>query len=129
MREITIYEAEDGTQFELEEECRAYELKMEYGEPDFILLDKNKEKLNIWDERTYEDFFYAYIPTQKDFEAFDELSKTLLGICVDGIDGAGIFAWSDDDSCFLDLKHQLESAQEELDSAKEALRRVLENEN
>lgn len=68
MREVTIYIANDGKQFNDEYECRLYEINLLKDGADFVMLDHNEEKtddpqdcyfINIRNQKAL-DYFTAY---------------------------------------------------------------------
>lgn len=76
MEEITIYRAEDGTDFDDEYECMEYEWKTNIGDnPEFRLLDGDYQELCPQIPMAYEKAEFVFIPNlraaKKCYDAWD----------------------------------------------------------
>lgn len=82
MREVSYWEADDGTRFEYEDECREYEWKQRIEEVKnrFSLLDIGKDKLDPCDTTIYDEVYFIYVPNRSS-------AKVLYDIWDDDITG------------------------------------------
>lgn len=83
MKEVTYWEADDGTQFEYEDECREYEWKqkVEENEDRFFLLDSGKDKLDPYDTASYDDTYFIYIPNKSSAKVlYDIWDSDITGV-------------------------------------------------
>lgn len=73
MREIHLYVADDGTEFEDEEECLRYETgcKAQELKGQVVLLDENFRSLSLSDLNQWKDAWFIYT---KDIQALRDLS-------------------------------------------------------
>ena len=65
MQEVTRYIADDGTEFEYEDDCMAYEWGMKTEGTDYTLLGRNYEVLSNVESVSYEDCYYIFLPSEK----------------------------------------------------------------
>lgn len=65
MQEVTRYIADDGTEFEYEDDCLTYEWGMKTKDTGYILLGRNYEVLNNAESVSYEDCWYIFLPSEK----------------------------------------------------------------
>ena len=123
MRELHLYIAEDGTEFEDEQECLAYETgqsaKTLKGK--VVLLDADFKVIPLdilekWDR--------AYFIFAKDVPALHELRDVwdwdLTGLCPPGFlfeDTAGLFAYDDDADGWYHMGTRLQGLQAIADKA------------
>lgn len=68
MKEITKYIADDGTEFEYEDECQEYEWKLNLGDPEFVLMNGHYSVLDPLETKSYEDAEFIFIPNLKSVE-------------------------------------------------------------
>lgn len=123
MRELHLYIAEDGTEFEDEEEClrheagcQAYELKGRV-----VLLDENFLPLFLTDLSQWENAWFIYA---KDVPALHELNAVwdwdLTGLCPPDFlngDTAGLFAYDKDYDTWYHVGTRLQEIQSMADKA------------
>lgn len=66
MREVSYWEADDGTVFEDESECREYEWKQNVEDCTnlYTLLDSNREKLDPLEPGSYDDCYYIFVANE-----------------------------------------------------------------
>ena len=123
MRELHLYIAEDGTEFEDEQECLAYETaqsaktlkgKVALLDADFKVIPL--DILEEWDR--------AYFIFVKDVSALHELRNVwdwdLTGLCPPGFlfeDTAGLFAYDDDADDWYHMGIRLQGLQTIADKA------------
>ena len=93
-REVTVkqpvYIADDGTEFEDEEDCQEYEFNS--LEKSLMLYDENCEKTDKVDE-----CYFVNLVTDVDVQHFIEVI-TNYGTVVKGIDGPGLYMYGPIDS-------------------------------
>lgn len=84
MIEKITYFADDGTEFEDENECRDYERAMKFGsiEKDITFWDEHFRKLSIENSELADDAIYVKIDTEKAYDWFnnylrEEMYETL----------------------------------------------------
>lgn len=80
MTEITIYRADDGTDFEDESECIEYEWGSKASKVHFTLLSHNHRILPTDRRDSYNDCFYVFVPNNV---ALKELRQVWDGDVVD----------------------------------------------
>ena len=81
MIERIIYEADDGTEFDYEEDCLEYEWGLKLGDNiQFSLLGRRKNKLNPKDYSSYEDAWFIFVPNET---AFKQLQNAWDGNYID----------------------------------------------
>ena len=81
MIERIIYEADDGTEFDCEEDCLQYEWGLKLGDSiQFSLLGRKKNKLNPKDYTAYEDAWFIFVPNET---AFKQLQNAWDGNYID----------------------------------------------
>ena len=91
MIERIIYEADDGTEFDYEEECLQYEWGLKLGDnPQFSLLGHKKQKLDPKNFSSYEDAWFIFIPNAT---AFHQLQSAWDGNYIDSC--RPYFLWDD----------------------------------
>ncbi len=64
MTEITIYRADDGTDFEDEWDCQHYEWQQSCKDADYTLLGSHFQILPADETNSYEEVYFIFIPTQ-----------------------------------------------------------------
>ena len=74
MIERIIYEADDGTQFDYEEDCLEYEWGLKLGDNiEFALVNHKKtRKLNPKDYKSYEEAWYIFVPNETAFKQLQD---------------------------------------------------------
>lgn len=74
MTEMTIYVADDGTQFDYEEDCLEYEWSLKLGDNiEFALVNHKKtRKLNPKDFKSYEDAWFIFVPNETAFKQLQD---------------------------------------------------------
>ena len=75
MIEVIKYVADDGEEFEYEDECREYEWGLTISHAKYSLLSGNFQILAIDNPRSYEDVEYIFLPDEQSandlYEAWD----------------------------------------------------------
>lgn len=131
MKEITIYEAEDGKRFDDVEECLNYELEvlLENGlDKDLSLFNYKNEKMIIDKNTNYQD---VYSFSAKTFKALDFLYDqfTRYGIVTEtrnsdlSIEEKGSFIWNVDNYEWDSVEEVIAEKEAEI----EQLKKILEN--
>lgn len=74
MIERIIYEADDGTEFDYEEDCLEYEWGLKLGDNvEFALVNHKKtRKLNPKDYKSYEEAWYIFVPNETAFKQLQD---------------------------------------------------------
>lgn len=68
------YIADDGTEFDNEEECRAYEDSLKVAFDSVVIFDENKNVLSHdWEEIEGRDFYMVIVAAEPARELFDKL--------------------------------------------------------
>lgn len=117
MRELHLYIAEDGTEFEDEQECLAYEAGYRAKElkGKVILLDRQFKSIPLDNLAEWENTFFIFT---KDVSALHELREVwdwdLTGLCPPGFlfeDTAGLFAYDEDNDNWYHMGTRLQELQ------------------
>lgn len=106
MKEITYYEAFDGTRFDDEEDCITYEHNHQAkgGINDIIIYTKRNgaEVAKDWDDLSYklECAEYLYIMTHEGYKLYFEVSE-YNGYYTKGVDSImTLYKWNNDKECY-----------------------------
>lgn len=76
MREITIYEAEDGRQFDDAVECEEYEIRLEAEKTPLKVYGKHNKRIHdIWNNEAYNQSYKIVIPSTEALGMLDRLQK------------------------------------------------------
>ena len=127
MRELHLYIAEDGTEFEDEQECLAYEAgqsaKTLKGK--VVLLDADFKVIPLDNLADWERTFFIFT---KDVSALHELRAVwdwdLTGMCPPGFlfeDTAGLFAYDEDNDIWYHMGTRLQTLQAIANKAMKAI--------
>lgn len=110
-REVTIkkpvYIADDGKEFDNEEDCMDHEFDI-FNES-FRCFNSKYEKSNV------ETCAFVDVPTEKSVKHFIKVCDT-LGITADGVDKPGIFMYSDYGNSWINLEDTLARFKEVLNN-------------
>ena len=123
MRELHLYIAEDGTEFEDEQECLAYEAgqsaKTLKGK--VVLLDADFKVIPLDNLAEWENTFFIFT---KDVSALHELRDVwdwdLTGLCPPDLlfeDTAGLFAYDEENDTWYHMGTRLQALQTIADKA------------
>lgn len=107
MRIETIYYADDGTEFDTEEECRQYESAITDGMDSCLFYDGDMKKIEggfeeIWDHTEY----VAILDEEKVKPLFNYLWDMYGFKPPMGYNTGDIFAWNAHDETWSDLKEE-----------------------
>lgn len=91
MKEVTKYVADDGKEFDYEEECIEYERNQRIIGTKIIFLDRNDKQIPVSQENVSL-AFGLILPTDKDVEVCMDLFS-YDGTLADGISGPGVYLW------------------------------------
>ena len=117
MTEITIYRADDGTDFEDEWDCQQYEWRQSCENAEYTLLDNRFRILPTDETSSYEDAFFIFIPTQQSaFELFANWDTDMIRVdcpsflpCrADHEVEIGLWAWDEDDEKWYHLGKKID---------------------
>ena len=123
MRELHLYIAEDGTEFEDEQECLAYEAGYRAKELKgrIVLLDNLFSPIPLSDLSQWEGAWFIYV---KDVQALRDLAGVwdwdLTGMCPPSFlfeDKAGLFAYDEDQDNWYHMGTRLQEIQSTADKA------------
>lgn len=127
MREVHLYVADDGTEFEDEEECLRYETgcKAQELKGQVTLLDENFRLLSLSDLSQWENAWFIYA---KDIQALRDLSDVwdwdLTGMrapCFLFADTPGLFAYDETIDEWYHVGTRLQEIQSIADQAMKAI--------
>lgn len=127
MTELHLYIAEDGTEFEDEQECLAYEAGYRAKElkGKVVLLDRQFKSIPLDNLAEWENTFFIFT---KDVSALHELRAVwdwdLTGLCPPGFlfeDTAGLFAYDEDNDTWYHMGTRLQTLQTIADKAMKAI--------
>lgn len=112
------YVADDGTEFDTEQDCLDYEQKQMKIKDNFILYDKDFNKINdINDTDNYE---YIYIIS--DVQGVAEYLHYWVGFS-DGLNDTGLF-WLNDEGEWESVNDLIDYHKKELDRLETAVRKI-----
>lgn len=123
MRELHLYIAEDGTEFEDEQECYAYETEQSAKKlkGKVVLLDAQFRPIPLGSLADWDKTFFIFV---KDVPALHELRAVwdwdLTGMCIPDClmeDTAGLFAYDEDYDTWYHLGAHLQKVQSIADKA------------
>lgn len=123
MRELHLYIAEDGTEFEDEQECLAYEAAQSAKglKGKVVLLDRQFKSIPLDNLAEWENTFFIFT---KDVSALHELRAVwdwdLTGLCPPDFlfeDTAGLFAYDEDNDTWYHMGTRLQTLQTIADKA------------
>ena len=123
MTELHLYIAEDGTEFEDEQECLAYEAAQSAKtlKEKFVLLYENFKVISLDNLADWERTFFIFT---KDVSALHELREVcdwyLTGMCPPSFlfeDKAGLFAYDEDKDDWYHMGTRLQEIQSTADKA------------
>lgn len=123
MRELHLYIAEDGTEFEDEQECYAYETEQSAKKlkGKVVLLDAQFRPIPLGSLADWDKAFFIFT---KDVSALHELRAVwdwdLTGMCIPDClmeDTAGLFAYDEDYDTWYHLGAHLQKVQSIADKA------------
>ena len=132
MREVTYYEADDGTQFEDEYECLEYEWQLDVESKGHmyallnhkcVLLDNNKTN-------SYDDCFFIFLKNNNSAKALCSIwNEDMIGsYCPDFIRDytnvtPGLWAYDEDDDNWYHVGERIANLQNMADECMEAVNR------
>ena len=111
------YVADDGTEFDTEKECLDYEREQMKIKENFVLYDKDFNKIDINDTDNYE---YLYIIS--DVQGVAEYLRYWVGFC-DGLDDTGLY-WLNGDGDWEFVNDLIDHHKKELDILETAVRKI-----
>lgn len=134
MREITRYEADDGTIFDDEYECAKYEFaqQVEKHRKCFGLLGSQYNLLDPAEPESYEDAYFIYLPNSESTKILRNLycNDSVLSVCVpdflnDWSVDAGLWAYDDDNDYWYHLGDRIAELQDMADQCMESVNQGL----
>ena len=130
MREISFWEADDGTRFEFEDECAEYEwrLKVKKHENAFYLLTPNHKILDNLEISSYEDCYYIFLKNSKSGTILRELwdDDHILGcscpdfLCDWSVE-PGLWVYEEDNDYWYHLGERIAELQDMADACMTAI--------
>jgi len=111
------YVADDGMEFDTEQECLDYEREQMKIKENFVLYDKDFNKIDINDTDNYE---YLYIIS--DVQGVAEYLRYWVGFC-DGLDDTGLY-WLNGDGDWEFVNDLIDRHKKELDILETAVRKI-----
>lgn len=111
------YVADDGMEFDTEKECLDYEREQMKIKDNFVLYDKDFNKIDINDINNYE---YLYIIS--DVQGVAEYLRNWVGFC-DGLDDIGLYRLNDDGDWEF-VNDLIDCHKKELDILETAVRKI-----
>ena len=116
------YVADDGMEFDTEQECLDYEREQMKIKDNFVLYDKDFNKIGIDDIESYE---YLYVIS--DVQGVVKYLRCWVGIC-DGLNDTGLF-WLNDKGEWESVNDLIDYHKKELDRLETAVRKIQPVEN
>ena len=111
------YVADDGMEFDTEKECLDYERKQMKIKDNFVLYDKDFNKIDINDINNYE-----YLCIISDVQGVAEYLRNWGGFC-DGLDDIGLYRLNDDGNWEF-VNDLIDCHKKELDILETAVRKI-----
>ena len=111
------YVANDGTEFDTEQECLDYEREQMKIKENFVLYDKDFNKIDINDTDNYE---YLYIIS--DVQKVAEYLHYWVGFC-DGLNDIGLF-WLNDEGEWKSVNDLIDYHKKELERLTKAVNKI-----
>lgn len=115
MTELTLYIADDGTEFDCEEDCREYECGQRLGEMNIMFYNADgevipKDRL----EHEWEHVFYVDIESHSDLEALlNMVWRNDIDLpSVDEIDDVGHWVYDEDNDRWFEIGQERERLDE-----------------
>lgn len=130
MQEITIYRADDGTDFEDEWDCKHYEWQQSCAEAEYTLLDYRFRILPANETNSYEDVFFIFIPTDAsafalssnwDIDMINADCPAFLPWRGDQTIELGLWAWDEDDEKWYHLGKKIDELTQIANKAMDAI--------
>ena len=125
MKIVTTYVADDGTEFDNEEECREYENRQKMNFESVVLFDDTFYRLTEPTSGTFEAVWYMKILDGK--KATDLIGRVddQCGVCMSGLpdkfkDGE-IYAWDNDSGTWYDPGKEAQKFQDVVDAIEKAV--------
>lgn len=134
MREITIWEADDGTKFDDEYECAEYEFAQQVKKHRkcFGLLGSQYNLLDPAKPESYEDAYFIYLPNSESAKILRNLycNNSVLSVYVpdflnDWNVDAGLWAYDDNDNNWYHLGNKIAELQDMADQCMETINQGL----
>ena len=134
MREITIWDADDGTKFDDEYECAEYEFAQQVKKHRkcFGLLGSQYNLLDPTKPGSYEDAYFIYLPNSESAEILRNLysndsvvSANVPDFLNDWSVDAGLWAYDDDDDNWYHLGGKIAELQDMADQCMETVNQGL----
>lgn len=130
MQEITIYRADDGTDFEDEWDCQKYEWEQSCKDADYALLGDHFQILPNDETGSYEDAFFIFIPTQQsafalsanwDTDMIEADCPSFLPWQGNQTIKLGLWAWDEDDENWFHLGTRIDELTQLANRAMDAI--------
>lgn len=130
MREITWWEADDGTKFEFESECAEYEWKqkVEKHETMYTLLDGSCNILSNFETSAYEDCYFIFLRNSKSASILRELwdDDHILSVCCPDFLASwhvepGLWSYDEDNDVWYHLGERIAELQDVANACMEAI--------
>ena len=134
MREITIWEADDGTKFDDEYECAKYEFaqQVEKYRKCFGLLGSQYNLLDPAEPGSYEDAYFIYLPNSESAKILRNLycNDSVISVNVpdflnDWNVDAGLWVYDDNDDNWYHLGEKIAELQDMADQCMETVNQGL----
>lgn len=132
MREVTYYEADDGTQFKDECECLEYEWRLDVESKGhmYALLNSKRVLLDNNKTNSYDDCFFIFLKNSNSAKALCRVwNEDILGsYCPDFISDyanatPGLWAYDEDNDSWYHVGVRISELQDMADECMEAINR------
>lgn len=111
------YVADDGMEFDTEQECLDYEREQMKIKDNFVLYDKDLNKIDINDINNYE-----YLSIISDVQGVADYLRNWVGFC-DGLDDIGLYRLNDEGE-WVFVNDLIDCHKKELDILETAVRKI-----
>lgn len=117
MQEVIRYIADDGTEFEYEDDCLTYEWGIKTKGASYTLLGRNYEVLNNAESVSYEDCWYIFLPSEKSAQQINdvwdynvigmEAPRFLWGKYYHDMPNLGLWAYEEDNNTWYHVGNRM----------------------
>jgi len=108
----TVYIADDGTEFDDEDDCFAYEQERNLDNGKHTFFDNGLKRIKEF--KDCEDVYYVYIENEKDVEETRDFLSNYVGVYSDNISHEGLWMYDTLVDNFVDIDDKMARLENEL---------------